>query len=128
MEHSNVCPRCYSINLIRQTGDDEPTSHYGRLKCGDCGKHIQWLRDPSVSLRHSARATAIDAILAEHTSKLSTWEKDFLRSVREQRNLSQKQQDRLNAIGLKCLGMRICASEYEQKITPYAVAGVKGNC
>ncbi|MEM6401986.1 MAG: hypothetical protein AAF757_17435 [Cyanobacteria bacterium P01_D01_bin.116] len=46
-EQYNYCPRCKSTNLIRQTGENEPTKQYGRLKCGDCGKHLQWLKDPT---------------------------------------------------------------------------------
>jgi transcription elongation factor Elf1 len=105
------CPGCGSTNLIRQTGNDEPTLHYGRLKCKNCGKHIQWLRDPGVSLQWQFRADAIDKILSIHNHLISQWERGFLQSVREQRNLSPRQRDRLNAVGLRCLGMHICASD-----------------
>ena len=123
-----TCPHCLSENLIRQTGADEPTKHYGRLKCGDCGKHIQWLKDPSVTLQHMNRTTAINTILSNHSDKLSDWGKEFLVSVREQRVLSLKQQIHLNSIGRQCLGMRICADNSAQKLTPRLVGGVVGDC
>jgi hypothetical protein len=107
----DTCPKCQSTNLIRQTGADEPSSKYGRLKCGDCGKFIIWLKDPSVTLHQLNRATAINTILAEHDNKLSDWGREFLVSVREQRVLSEKQQIQLNNIGMRCLGVRICASD-----------------
>ena len=106
------CPRCKSTHLVRQTGADEPTCHYGRLKCGSCGRHIQWLRDPEICFHLQARANAIDTILLKYLSKLSQWEISFLQSVRQQRKLSEKQSNRLNVIGLKTINQNICASSF----------------
>ena len=109
------CPRCKSTHLIRQTGADEPTCHYGRLKCGSCGRHIQWLRDPQVCFHFQARGQAIDKILQNHSASLTQWEINFLKSVRQQRKLTEKQRDRLNTIGLKTINQHICASSTRQE-------------
>lgn len=88
---STICPNCDSLHILRITGDDEPTKHYGRLVCGDCGKFISWIRDPDVCLSHANRKQAIDSMLA--TASLNQWERDFLANIRELRNLSPKQSD-----------------------------------
>ena len=75
------CPRCKSTNLIRQTGDEEPTKHYGRLKCGDCEKHVQWLKDPSTSITTAQRQKAIDNLLENFRPRLSSWDVQFLQSI-----------------------------------------------
>ncbi|MEC4811897.1 MAG: hypothetical protein SAK29_01265 [Scytonema sp. PMC 1069.18] len=102
------CRHCGSENLIRQTGTDESTLHYGRLSCSDCGRWHSWLKDPTVSLQWQQRTKVIDKLLIGHGHRLSNWECDFLKSVREQRVLSPKQKDRLNVIGRKCLGVLVC--------------------
>jgi len=104
-----VCPYCQSDNLKRLTGTEEPTRHYGRLICGDCNRWIAWLQDPFTTLQWQARAKAIDVILCAHTT--TNWERGFLESVREQRVLTVKQQDRLNAISLKYRGFQICVTD-----------------
>lgn len=107
MIDSSICPRCDSLHILRITGDDEPTKHYGRLICGDCGKFITWLRDPSVSLNHLHRKETIDNALA--TSDLNQWERDFLKSIYEKRTLSPRQLSTYQRI--------------YQKITPNRVSG-----
>lgn len=84
------CPRCESNNLKRQTGDDEPTSHYGRLVCGDCGSFVKWLRDSDVSIIYLTRQESIDSML--ESQKLNQWERSFLQNIYEKRSLSPKQQ------------------------------------
>jgi len=113
------CPRCGSENLIRQVGDDEPTCHYGRLKCGDCGKHIQWLSDPAIDIIWRERVCVIDEILRCFPNKISKWEKEFLISIKSQRRLSEKQQEYFNSAGLKTLGKTICTTgeDYELVFT-----------
>ena len=117
------CPRCASTNFIRQTGKDEETSHYGRLKCGDCGRFLQWLRDPSTTLTTMQRNAAIIEIF-KHPAKLSDWEIKFLRSIKEKRYLTEKQRDKLNIIGQRILGVQICADHIQgvpqTKIRPRA--------
>lgn len=44
-DSSLVCLGCDSLHLIRVVGD-EPSIHYGRLICGDCGRFIKWLPKP----------------------------------------------------------------------------------
>lgn len=102
-EKYQICPRCKSQNLIRQTGDDEPTAQYGRLICGDCTKFLGWLKDPSITLELQERQRAIATILIEHKSKLNTWEQGFLKSIYNKRWLTAKQRERLNVVGLRCL-------------------------
>ena len=58
-QFARFCPRCQSTNLVRQTGRDEPTRHYGRLKCGDCDAFVQWLKDPSTTLQQMQRAHGV---------------------------------------------------------------------
>lgn len=111
LDNPSQCRHCGSNNLIRLTGTDEPSQHYGRLSCIDCGRWLAWLRDPSTSLQWQLRAEVIDKLLIGHGNRISVWERSFLQSVQEQRNLSPKQKDRLNAIGLKYLGMHICATD-----------------
>jgi transposase-like protein len=103
------CPRCASTNFIRQTGLDEETSHYGRLKCGDCGRFLQWLRDPSTTLTTMQRQKAIEQILQCHKSKLSQKDIKFLQSMHSKRFLTERQQKYLNSLGLQCIGINICA-------------------
>jgi len=105
------CPRCKSTNLIRQTGEDEPTSKYGRLKCGDCGKHIQWVKDPSTSITTAQRQTAIDNLLENFRPRLSSWDVEFLQSIYPRRYLTPKQRNVLNRIGTNVLGKKICIDE-----------------
>jgi transcription elongation factor Elf1 len=109
-ESYQQCPRCGSDNLIQQVGKDEPTCHYGRLKCGDCGKHIQWLKDPLVTQFWNDRIRVIDEILNCHSHQITNWEREFLQSIQLQRRLSEKQQERFNAVGLKTLGRIICTT------------------
>lgn len=60
------CRHCGSSNLIRQVGDDEPTSiHYGRLVCGDCNKWIKWIPKPKQKLSPVIRVTE-DRIIAHN--------------------------------------------------------------
>jgi hypothetical protein len=105
---NHTCPRCQSKNLIRLTGDDEPSIHYGRLECGDCGAFIQWLRDPSTTLVTIQRQGAIDDILQNHKSKLRLQDIKFLESMQSKRYLTPKQQDYLNSLARQCLGVNIC--------------------
>lgn len=86
---SLVCPKCDSLHILRITGEDEATIHYGRLVCGDCGQFIDWLRDPDVSIAHINRKQAIDSMLA--TASLNEWERSFLKNIYEERTLSPKQ-------------------------------------
>ncbi|NJM22999.1 MAG: hypothetical protein HC907_32085 [Richelia sp. SM1_7_0] len=102
------CPKCQSTNLVRITGEDELTTHYGRLKCGDCGKHIQWLRDPSTTITTMQRQSAIESILQNHKSKLRPQDIQFLRSIHPKRCLTDRQQDYLNSLSRQCLGVNIC--------------------
>jgi phage FluMu protein Com len=121
MPNSTKCPKCESTNLIRQTGDDEPSFHYGRLKCANCHKFITWLRDPSTTLTTIQRNAAIIEIF-KHSAKLSNWEITFPHSIKEKRYLTEKQQNRLNIIGQRVLGVQICAESKKAK-TPYLMVG-----
>ena len=105
------CPRCKSTNLIRQTGQNEPTCHYGRLKCGDCEKFITWLKDPSTSITTIQRQATIKRLLGEYRHEVNNWEIGFLQNVYEKRYLTPKQKEVLNRIGIKVLGVQICMNE-----------------
>jgi hypothetical protein len=109
----DFCQKCQSTNLIRRTGDDESSSHYGRLECGECGAFITWLRDPSTTITTLQRQSAIDDILQNHKSKLRPQDIQFLRSMHPKRYLTDRQQDYLNSLSRQCLGVNIC-----QKINP----------
>lgn len=89
------CPRCDSTNLVEQKGDDEPTKHYGRLMCGDCGKWIAWLRDPSVTISSQIRERHINRLLkySDHNgySLLTSWDRQFLKNISNKRWLTDKQ-------------------------------------
>ncbi|NJO62529.1 MAG: hypothetical protein HC836_31170 [Richelia sp. RM2_1_2] len=90
---SERCPRCDSSNLIQQTGEDEPTCHYGRLKCKDCGRFITWLRDPTATLSHMNRKSTIDVWFANPEKyPRNEWECRFLYDIYDRRVLTQKQQ------------------------------------
>jgi ribosomal protein S27AE len=106
-----ACPKCGSLNTIRWTGKDEPTFHYGRLTCGDCGRFIKWLKDPGKHFNKISRINAIDEILENHKNEITLWEHGFLWSIKESKHLTQKQKECLNGIGLKYLHMAICAIE-----------------
>jgi hypothetical protein len=105
------CPRCQSTNLIRITGADESTSQYGRLQCGDCGKFITWLRDPSTDVTTIQRQTAIKNLLDNHKSKLRQEDIRFLTSMLTHRYLTPRQRDYVNSLSRKCLGIDICMSD-----------------
>lgn len=89
------CPRCDSTNLIEQKGDDEPTKHYGRLMCGDCGKWIRWLRDPSVTVSSQIREQHISRMFSycDHNGNnpLTSWDRQFLKNISNKRWLTDKQ-------------------------------------
>lgn len=91
-----TCPRCESLNLNRQTGSDEPTCHYGRLVCANCGSFVKWLRDPSTSISYINRKQAIDSMLNSHN--INHWERKFLQNIYGERTLSPKQQGKYEEI------------------------------
>ncbi|MEM7580528.1 MAG: hypothetical protein AAF316_11920, partial [Cyanobacteria bacterium P01_A01_bin.80] len=62
--------------------DDEPTSHYGRLVCGDCGKFIKWLRDPKHDEWVEKRNELIDILLGQ---PITNWEYHFLKNKKDVR-------------------------------------------
>lgn len=111
-QEATFCPRCQSTNLVRQTGADEPTRHYGRLKCGDCNAFIQCLKDPSTTLQQMQRKKAIEEILNTHSSSLANKELQFLTNIRDKRHLTPRQQSYLNSLGRRCLGVNICLVEH----------------
>lgn len=87
------CPHCNSSNLIRRTGDDESTSHYGRLMCNDCGRFIRWLKDPSATLSHMHRKATIDMWNRDFDKyPRNEWECHFLYNIYDVRVLTPKQQ------------------------------------
>lgn len=93
---SEPCPKCGSHDLKRQTGDDEPTCHYGRLICNTCGRFITWLKDPSATLSHMNRKQAIDSML--NSQSINQWERTFLQNIYEVRVLIGKQQSKYEQI------------------------------
>jgi len=114
MPEFTECPQCQSNNLVRITGDAERTIHYGRLSCSDCGRWICWLRDPSTTITTLQRQQAIDTLL-QYRHQLTDWEFKFVRSIYKSRYLTPKQRDKLNAIGLRILKIRICLDESPSK-------------
>lgn len=99
---SQECPRCGSENLIEQVGDDEPTCHYGRLKCGDCGRHIQWLRDPATTDAVAKRKSIIEELI--NTDELTDVEEEFLERISEARWISEKQEAWFERIHIRVFG------------------------
>ncbi|MUG99788.1 hypothetical protein F7734_48955 [Scytonema sp. UIC 10036] len=98
-----LCKFCDSTNLIKQTGDAEPTSHYGHLTCGDCKKFITWLQDPALTEVFEVRQGMIRDLL-KRSGSLNQCEAPFLRNILNQRYLTPKQQDWLDKIFMRVLG------------------------
>ncbi|MEM7556583.1 MAG: hypothetical protein AAF378_21285, partial [Cyanobacteria bacterium P01_A01_bin.84] len=78
--------------------DDEPTSHYGRLVCGDCGKFIKWLRDPKHDEWVEKRNELIDILLGQ---PISNWEYHFLKSKINARYWTDNQESSFQKIADK---------------------------
>lgn len=100
-QKTNHCPRCESTSLQIICGEDETTSHWGRLECSNCGRWIKWLSKPK-SQADLSRSQFINGLLL--SSQLTAWERSFLRSIRNRNYLTCKQQRRFQEISKKVTG------------------------
>lgn len=91
---TDICHFCNSDNLTSQT--NLSGMHWGSLHCADCGKHLQWLPNPSVTAEFEERKQLIDKAL--ESGRVTAWENLFLRSIRESRTLSPKRQQKFEQI------------------------------
>lgn len=94
------CPACNSVFLKIICGQDEPSSHWGRLECVNCGRWIKWLPKPKP--QQVNRSKFIGGLL--RSEKLTAWERTFLGSIRERRCLTAKQQKSFQDICRKITG------------------------
>ncbi|MEM7552896.1 MAG: hypothetical protein AAF378_02145 [Cyanobacteria bacterium P01_A01_bin.84] len=66
---------------------------------------------PSTSITTIQRQKAIDNLLENFRSRLSSWDVQFLQSIYARRYLTPKQRNVLNRIGTSVLGQKICIDE-----------------
>lgn len=99
-----TCPHCGSPNITKITGDDEPTNHYGRLVCSDCGRWLAWVPDPEITELVVQRNIYIDGLL--QYSGVSSWERTFLRNIKSRRWLSDRQQQKFDQICKRLTGKK----------------------
>lgn len=73
--------------------------HYAALRCGECDCFRSWIPKPSTTQRcleqQQASAQLLESLL------LSDWERGFLESIKIQKKLSPRQQERLNRFAAK---------------------------
>lgn len=102
--HQSIrCAACDSTYLKIICGQDEPSLHWGRLECGNCGQWIKWLPKPKPQPDLN-RGQFIDELL--RFNKLTAWERNFLGSIRNRDYLTCKQQKRFQEISKKVTGGR----------------------
>lgn len=101
IQQSIRCPACGSVFLKIICGQDERTSHWGRLECGDCGRWVKWLPKPKPQ-PDLKRCEFIGGLL--QSGKLTSWERSFLGSIRDKPGLSQKQLRVFERISKKITG------------------------
>ena len=99
-----ICHHCGSFSIEKICGICEPTNHYGRLVCNDCGRWLAWIPDPKVTELVDKRNTYIDGLLGY--SGISSWERVFLRSIKGRRWLSDRQQLKFDQICIRLIGKR----------------------
>ncbi|MGB6300799.1 MAG: hypothetical protein WBF90_32130 [Rivularia sp. (in: cyanobacteria)] len=97
---TKICPKCDSSNLTEVIHPDQ--KHYGRLICHDCKNFIKWLPDPAITLLIDQRNRYIDGLLGY--SGISSWERTFLRNIKESRWLSDRQQQKFDQICIRLVG------------------------
>jgi hypothetical protein len=76
--------------------------HHAKEICSDCGRVLRWIAKPATVERH--RLNGIRLARLGMCDRLTHWERNFIRSVSQQRKLSPKQQeivDRLAATYLE---------------------------
>jgi hypothetical protein len=103
MTHT-VCPHCGSFAIEKICGAREPTNHYGRLVCSDCGRWLAWVPNPEITELINQRNLYIDGLL--QYSGISSWEQTFLRSIKGRRWLSDKQQLKFDEISTRLIGKK----------------------
>lgn len=111
-----TCPHCGSPNITKITGDDEPTNHYGRLVCSDCGKWLSWISDPQKITERLKREHFIQGLLL--SSQLNPWERHFLQDIKSKSWLTLRQKQKFEQISLKING-----AVYSHENTPSGNSG-----
>jgi len=100
MENNITCPSCGSTYLIEQIHPEQ--IHYGRLVCGNCRRWLAWIPKPEKVTAQLRRSHFISGLLMD--SKLSPWERGFLRDIQNKRWLTAKQKLKFNQISIKIVG------------------------
>lgn len=89
---------CKHLNLVKKL--ELPSSkHYARLVCADCGKFNKWLINPKTIDKLNTRQNFIDKLLVK--ANLTDWERSFLKSIYEKKQLSHKQENCLTRISTR---------------------------
>ena len=115
MSHT-VCPYCGSFSIEKICGAREPTNHYGRLVCNDCGRWIAWIPKPEKITAQLARNDFIQGLLL--SSRLNSWEREFLRDIKSKSWLTLRQKQKFDQIALKING-----AVYSHENTPSRGSG-----
>lgn len=92
------CPACGCdrLNFIRS---QPPITHFGSYRCSGCDCFRGWAQNPANREKREQLQQLIASLLESPT--LTNWERSFLESIRNQRKLSPKQQEKLNVIATK---------------------------
>jgi hypothetical protein len=88
------CSSCGSIEVRFKPSE---TSHHGSWHCSQCEAFRGWVRKPENVARVEQENQLIDKLL-ERSDGLTSWERLFLKSVKETRKRSPKQRQKLNLI------------------------------
>ena len=75
--------------------------HYARLTCALCGRFLRWLPRPETIERQKLNGFRIAKLTMQEG--LTGWEREFVRSVSQQRKLSPRQQAVLDSLVEKFL-------------------------
>ena len=101
MTHT-VCPHCGSFSIEKICGAREPTNHYGRLVCSDCGRWLAWVPKPEKVTAQLQRNDFIQGLLL--SSRLNSWEREFLNTIKSKSWLTLRQKHKFDQISLKING------------------------
>jgi hypothetical protein len=87
---ADYCPHCGAQSIKIELMPPSHT-HHSAAMCSQCGAFRRWLAKPENQLERNLRRSLIERWLGDPRLSLSEWERQFLRSIQEAKNLSPKQ-------------------------------------
>lgn len=85
------CPHAHKIVVPEKRGP-----HHAKLICKDCRKFFGWIAKPETVQRQKDNAEILTAL--SKMENLPPWERQFVRDLSSTKNVSPKQQTKLDQI------------------------------